>query len=543
MTSYTPLGIPTPDPSAPAAVPADLLAMAAVIDSLISTNTAAGSGVFSVISYGADKTGVANADSAFQSCYNAAAAYSAAYGQATIVMPAGEYKMSATVRPHLPGSGLIVWAYGARIFNAAGATTGLLSNFASTDSFSGFAGNSYITIYGGVWDAVGQSAPTDAAFDTMDFNHCRGIKVRDAIFRNGCSDHALEFNSTDGGQALNCRFEGFRDATSGSTRQFSEAVQIDCAVAGSASIPVYDNTHSTNVLVDGCYMGPSTDGSGLGSYGKLVGSHTTTAGQTYDNIKIVNNTCDGAKNVGVGAYNWSNFIIANNKINNTVSHGIEVTVPDPVAAGFSVLSAHGIVANNDVNTTSGTAVGIRVVGFTASAGVTDINVSTNTVSNTGGNGIFCQLTQNQLISGNIVDTTGSNCINVTACQYALVIGNTARNPATNYCIFFGQVTSPSTVSTTDSRIEGNMCQLGSGAAGGIRLSTGTSLCVVTNCTIRKAGSAGTIAVSCASGAGLTNWVVSNDLSGYGDNAATITIVSGTITKTIAVGTNVGTNIF
>lgn len=501
-------------------------------------------GRYNVLHFGAKGDGTADDTAAIQSALSAAgsAAAAASPAGALVIIPPGKYKIAAGTRLTVR-SGVTIEAYGAYIFKATGATVGLLANFVvGVDSFTAFTGNSHIKIYGGVWDGQAQNAPTDAAYDVIDFNHGKNILLRDVEIRNVCSDHALEFNSVDGGRAIDCKFFGFRDAT-GLTRQFSEAVQIDLAVSGSSSIGTNDGTHSRNITLRGCYAGPAIDGSGLGGFGKLVGSHTTAAGGTYENIRIIDCTGESLLDIGIGAYNWSHSVIALCTIKSSTSHGIRVTVPEPVGAGFSVLSTGVQVINNIVDGTSGSAVGIEILGYTTTAGVTNCLVQGNDVRNAGGTGIFAQLVDGVQVLSNQVDTPGSNGVNVTACGNFTIKDNWIRDPLSNYGIFLGQVTSPSTVSATDGDVDGNTILLGTGPTAAIRLATGTTGCTLKGNKVRKNGGSQTIAISHATGSSTTNWAYNNDLSGFGDVAATITVTSGTLVKTLPVGTNVGTNIY
>jgi hypothetical protein len=462
--------------------------------------------------YGATGNGVTDDTTALQAALDAAASAAASCGGAVVVIPPGRYLIAAGTCLVVK-TGVTIRAYGAYIFKGGTPSTGMLANFAPTDSAAGYSGNSRIRVYGGIWDGKAQNAATGAAYVNIAFNHCRDIIVRDAFIRNTCSWHALEFNSTDGGQAVNCRFEGFRDATSGRTRQFSEAVQIDVALKGSSLIPAYDGTHAKNIVMQGCYMGPAVDGSGLSSFGKLVGSHTTTAAGAYSSIRIVDNVCHGALDVGIGAYNWANSVIANNNIYSTAGTGIRVTVPDPSVVGFSVLASNVIVSSNTIDTTTTAASnGINVTGFTNAAGVADVTIVGNTIRNTASTGIFVQLAQRVSVSDNVVDSPGARGIDITATRFALVGGNWIQNLATHDCIFLGRVTPQPTVSTTDAQISGRISRFGTDVSAGIRLSTGATLCLINGNAVRKNGGSQTVAVSCGGGVGTTNAVTGNDRS-------------------------------
>jgi hypothetical protein len=489
---------------------------------------------YNVLIYGATGNGTTDDSTAFQAALDAAGTRASSTNGAVVLIPPGIYRMDA--RLHVQ-SYVTVYAYGAYIFKGGTPATGMLANFiTATDSFAGYAGNSHIRLLGGIWDGKAQNAATNAAFDILDFNHATDILVKDVTVRNGCSDHGLEFNSTNGGMAINCRFEGFRDATSGLTRQISEAIQVDCANTGSATIPLFDGTHSKNILIQGCYQGPATDGSGLGSYGKLVGSHATAAGKSYDKIIVIGNTSDGSLDDGIQVYNWTNSIVANNVIENATGHGIEILVPDPSVVGFSVLGRNVTIANNNISTTGGG--GITILGYTTTASYTDLNVTGNSVYNAGAQGLVATLSVGPFsIAGNVFDTTTSNAISINGCSTVKITGNYAANVASNYGIFLGQAGSTSTL---DCLVEGNYAINCSTAA--YRVSTGCQRNTFVGNIARKGASGSAIAMSMNPGSGLVNTVANNDFSGYGDNTTTITITSGSPNLTFPGTTHIGTNL-
>jgi hypothetical protein len=294
-----------------------------------------------------------------------------------------------------------IWAYGATL-KATGTSAGLLRNFLGSETFSGYAGHSHIQVLGGTWDgnaSDGSTGSVTAETDVINFVHCADILVKDATIRNVSSAHALEFNSTDGARAVNCRFEGYRDNSGTSARQFSEAVQIDMAKSGSSSIGSFDNTPSKNVLIQGCYFGPS---SRLGVFGRAVGSHTVTAGVTYDNIQVIGNRVDGALQDGIYAYGWRRSVIADNIITGTGWSGIKGTIPDPATTAIPPQPRH----HRQHGRRAGTDSGIRYVGYSTYK-FPGLSIVGNVIKSITGNAIHAEYCQAPAIEGNHVDTTTS----------------------------------------------------------------------------------------------------------------------------------------
>ncbi len=191
-----------------------------------------------------------------------------AAGGGTVIIPGGKtYGVSTFLVVY---DNTTVWAYGATI-KAIG-NSGLLRNFLGSETFAGYSGHSHIQILGGTWDANAADAgvgTVTATTNCMGFIHCEDITVRDATITNVSSAHGLEFNSTSRGRAINCRFLGYKDNSGDGSRDFSEAIQIDMAVSGSAAIGLFDNTPSKDILIQGCQVGAS---SRLGSFGRGFGS-------------------------------------------------------------------------------------------------------------------------------------------------------------------------------------------------------------------------------------------------------------------------------
>jgi hypothetical protein len=431
----------------------------------------------------------------------------------------------------------VIWAYGATI-KAIG-NAGLLRNFLSSETFSGYAGHSHITVLGGTWDgnaSDGSTGTVTGETDVLNFVHCSDVTVRDATIKNVSSAHALEFNSCDGGSAINCSFYGYRDNSGTSARQFSEAVQIDIAVSGSSSIGSFDGTPSKNITVRGCRFGPSER---LGNFGRAVGSHTLAAGTTFDNIKVIDCTVEGALQDGIYAYGWRRSLIRGNTISGTGWSCIKAGMPDPAS---TATSPHTLVIRGNTVEGAGTDSGIRVVGY-ASYRIPGVTIEGNTVRSITGNAIHAEYCAAPSITDNTVDTTsstgmfanysdganfssncvrnaGSNAINVSGSVGCTVASNTIDTTSSNFGVFVGQ--GSDSTNSTDAVITGN--QITAPASSGIRLSTNASGCLVTGNKVRKGSGSTTSALSMAASAtGCT--VLSNDFSGNSWSAATAMGVS------------------
>ncbi|MFI7240117.1 right-handed parallel beta-helix repeat-containing protein [Streptomyces cyaneofuscatus] len=454
-------------------------------------------------------------------------------GGGTVLIPPGTYACADALCAY---DNTTVYAYGATIKATGGG--GLLHNYANTsESWAGYEGRSNIRILGGTWDGNAGTGPgqTSGLHDVISFNHARNIEVRDVTVLNTSQAHALEFNAIDGGRAINCRFLGFADLSSGSTRQFSEALQIDIAVSGSTAVGLFDDTPSKNIEVIGCITGPSAT---LGPFGRFVGSHTIRAGTYYDNITVRGNVVEGALSEGIRGYGWRRAVIADNVIRSTGKASIVMTVPNPSTAGYSLNPDQIVIANNVVDGPVGES-GIRVLGFAgaqhsgvritgntingrATGGANGIQaeyckgpgIVGNTVDSSGSTGIYVNQSADALVSGCTVTAAGSNAINITDSPGANVAGNTVGGTVANYGIFVGGSDSVSVTGNSIART----------TSAGIRLSTGATRAVVIGNQVRKGAAATPAGITLdATATGAT--ILDNDLSGNGWSASTALGVS------------------
>lgn len=513
---------------------------------------------YNVLDYGAAGSGLVDDTAGVQAALDAANSA----GGGTVIIPSGVYLISDFL---VVRSDTTITASGATL-RAVG-DTGLLRSFAATDSFAGYGGNSRIRVFGGIWDGNagdGSDDTTTATTNVMGFIHGRDILVRDATIRNVSSAHGIELNAIDGGRVIGCRFEGFRDNSGDDSRQFSEAIQIDVTASpGSSSIPLYDDTPSRNVLVQGCYMGAAVDGSGHGPFGKLVGSHTAPAGVMYEGIRVIGCLVDGALDIAIRAYSWRRSVIAGNVIVNAASHGIahdtaddqlgstiiaDNTIVDAGGSGIVVNGASGLLTTNTRIT--GNIVSSAELAAISCQYCDEPSVVGNSVRGGGITGIFFQHGVGGQITGNTVVDTGSNCLNVTSQDGVLISGNRAKSPAANYLV--------NIQTATDCEITGNHLSDPVNHFAILNLTSATQKNFVHGNTMRKGATGSAYVVRSNSTNGLKNYVINNDCKGFSDavpyygvsgqtngfewNTGSAGTPKGTVQKTFPATTNAGTNL-
>lgn len=488
----------------------------------------AGGRVFMVT--GAAGTGLVDDRSWIQAALDLAGAA----GGGTVVIPGGyTYGISTYL---VAPAGVRIWAHGATLL--AIGNTGLIRNYAPGETFTAYTGPGNITIEGGVWDANasdGSAGLTTNVVNAFTLGHGHNFIIRDATIRNVSGAHAIEINASRGVRILNCRFEGFRDNTSDSSRGYSEAVQMDYAIAGSGSAGVNDGTACKSVRVEGCYFGPSER---LPGFGRAVGSHTSVNATTWhENIQVVNNIVEGTGQEGIRAYGWKNAVIANNIISGTGSACIIVTGPDPAVAGYS-LACQGITVKDNLATGAPGTSPLRVIGF-ATARPTGVKITGNTVTNSAATAIYVSQAAAPSVTGNTVVDSGSSAVYAINC--------TAPHIATNTCVSPGSTAIGVETCTgglvTGNEVEGTDAAHGIYVAGGsdvtvsanrvngakgsgIRVTTSAARCRVLGNTVLRGGVSGSLGIDVTASA-TACLVIGNDLTGSAWPAGTALSLLGT----------------
>lgn len=381
---------------------------------------------FSVTRYAADPTGSADSTTAFTNAWADAGSYASTYGAAEVVVPPGKYLIQGRVTMK---AGVTMRAYGAYIYGGTDYTGSGSIMFMDTAGSTGYTtGISDVTILGGIYDAKGQNCSTSASGDQNHrdifcFGNSRNWRFDGCVFRNVPSWHALDVNSVDGLMVTNCRFEGYVDKSSAATRKFSEAIQLD---TGS------DGTPCLNVTVSGCRMGAALDGSGITtSFGKLVGAHSPSVANTgyHQYIRVIGNHIDIPGDSGVGIYDATDVVIADNHITGSLTDGIHLygnitgsaarivvrgnTISEYAIRGISFDGSTNpfvgcVIEGNTLTSSSASAPAIEGVSLNRSV------IASNSIYSTNNEGIKLSSSSDTVVEGNALYDIGTTALNIAA---------------------------------------------------------------------------------------------------------------------------------
>lgn len=318
-------------------------------------------------------------------------------------------------------TGTTVMAHGATIKNIG--NRGLAKLYRNTDNAqTGYTGHSDIRICGGVWDqnaSDGTTGTATALNNGFMLSHNSNVVFEGVTVQNVSSGHAIDVMGSRNVKILNCRFEGFKDNTGDQSSSFREAIQIDWTIPDSGSNGAMDGTPCKNVLVQGCYFGPS---SRLGGFGRAIGSHTSYDASTYaDGIQILGNRIEATLQEGIRVYAWKNVVIADNVISGTGSASVIVTGPDPAVAGYAI-ACQDVVIRGNVIGSAGPSSPVRVIGF-ATARPSGVSISGNRVTGSTTTGVYVSQATAPLITGNQISACTSSSVYVINCTDPSVSDN------------------------------------------------------------------------------------------------------------------------
>ncbi|MFH9011240.1 right-handed parallel beta-helix repeat-containing protein [Streptomyces sp. NPDC017943] len=220
-------------------------------------------------------------------------------GGGWVIVPPGTYNVAMAGTPlRIYRNTRLTLCEGAVIGRAGNGT--MLLNGDASQNYGGYTGHGNIIIEGGVWDARATTFPTSAM--CMSFGHAENITIRNTLIKDVCGYHGIELNAIKTARIINVRGLGYLDPGG---RDFSEFIQPDLA-KGSAyfgGFGPYDDTPCTDILVQGCTVGPSGT-AGTTSWPRGVGSHSASPSKAHTGIVIEDLYCDGLTQWAVGGYTW-----------------------------------------------------------------------------------------------------------------------------------------------------------------------------------------------------------------------------------------------
>jgi hypothetical protein len=316
-------------------------------------NGVAGAGIYVPQVYGALGNGTADDAPAIQDALDAA--YTA--GGGWVIVPPGTYKV-ATLPLRIKRNTRLTLCDGATI--QRGVTGTMLLNGDAAQALGVYTGHGNILIEGGTWDAKATSYATSAM--CISIGHAEGVTIRDTLIKDVCGYHGIEMNSTLRGRIINVTALGYLDPDG--TRTFSEAFQIDLAKGSSyfGGFGPYDDTPCTDILVEGCSVGPSGT-AGTTSWPRAFGSHSASPSKPHTDIRVRDLRCEDLTQFAIGGYTWQDVIVSGLQLRNCGA-GVRMRTLDssssshrtPAGAGSPSIAGSQALTNiiiDDVTMTGG----------------------------------------------------------------------------------------------------------------------------------------------------------------------------------------------
>lgn len=185
-----------------------------------------------------------------------------------------------------------------------------------------------ITIQGGIWD--GNVRSKDTGFCTFKVNHSQNVKFLNMKIQNDLEGHMIEAGSVNGLTISRVNFKNHKcyfkaHKNKNDYYEHEEALQLDVNLYETTAIGKYDKYQNKNVTVDRC---------SFTNLGRGIGSHNSIDGCYFTNMKFTNNTFKNIKSYAIGAVNYRNSKIQNNKILNCGS-GILFVNSKPNYTGYT----------------------------------------------------------------------------------------------------------------------------------------------------------------------------------------------------------------
>ena len=272
-------------------------------------------------------------------------------GYVNVVIPNGKYKITSTLTIYkntylkLSAKAEIIRCHKASFIKNI--ETGI-SPLSDPDDV--YSGNGNLVIDGGVFDGnilnqsfvFGSLDTSTGGYNGIYLAKAKNIVIKNAVFKDIVSCHAIDVNTIDGLIVDNCRFLGYVNGTTDLSRDYSEAIQISCVYTSDDVAGKADGTPSKNIKISNCYFGNSgTEGYATwksGLYIKAepwctgVGEHSCSYDKYVNNIKITNNTFEGMTYAGVRPFKFKNTLINGNTF---IDCNVDIKFSNPNGTGAS----------------------------------------------------------------------------------------------------------------------------------------------------------------------------------------------------------------
>jgi hypothetical protein len=440
-----------------------------------------------VRAYGATGNGSTNDAPAIQAAFDAATA-----AGGTVLIPNGTYNCQATLRwkrdtTVLCGPKAVLL----RVHNGT-----FLTNGVSGQNYPGYTGEGNLRWQGGTIDNQGTVFTNSS--NCFSLGHAQNISLEGVTFKDVSGYHGVELNAVSRARIRDCRFIGRVD-NSGLNELFRESIQIDVAKASWAfgAFGPYDSTPCKDVHISGCYFGPSGT-PGTAAPAVAMGGHSATVGMHHEDIRFVNNECEGLLAWAVSTYAFSGLVISGNTITGCAA-GIRVHSIDSgdvedtkdaagTQTGASQLEYAVTISGNILrNLGASTGDAIRVFGEPTGQ-IRGVAIVGNVieVAGSGTRGINCLSVERLVISANMIFNTNSSSIYLDTVNECVVTGNLLRDTNGTGILFIGgtglSVTGNYVRGTNDNGIKFTTCVAFTCASNDLRLIGGNGIEGITSCT-------------------------------------------------------------
>lgn len=203
------------------------------------------------------------------------------------------------------------------VIKRKGATYGISNVVAGVNPLANnndpYSGHGDIRIIGGVWDGnIVAESYVASGFNHFYFAGARNILIEGVTVLDMVTNHAVDLNGVSDVVIRDCRFLGYKDATTDSSRGYVEAIQCSQNMDNSdaAWYPMM-GFPSKNVLVDKCLFGASGT-AGTIAFPAGFGTHTSTNDALSENLTVRNSRFEGCGFAGVVPYTYNDMKVLGN---------------------------------------------------------------------------------------------------------------------------------------------------------------------------------------------------------------------------------------